>query len=152
MKLEVSVAEVVQIIKEVQQQPGKVLEMVKTDMPQIIGDYLSQVMQVELTRFLGRQPYERVKGVEPNHRNGSYPRRYTLKKLGEIEVKVPRDRRGQYQTQVLPKSKQYEDELRQDIAMLFQGGVSTRTMVLISPRLIGRKISSGEISRYSREL
>ena len=152
MKLEVSVAEVVQIIKEVQQQPGKVLEMVKTDMPPIIGDYLSQVMQVELTRFLGRQPYERVKGGEPNHRNGSYPRRYTLKKLGEIEVKVPRDRRGQYQTQVLPKSKQYEDELRQDIALLFLGGVSTRTLALISHRLIGRKISSGEVSRCSREL
>jgi putative transposase len=152
MKLEVSVTEAVQLIKEIQQQPGKILEMVKTDVPKVIGDYLSQVMQVELARFLGRQPYERIEDGEPNHRNGSYPRSFTLKKLGEVSVKVPRDRQGKYQTQVIPKSKQYEDELRQDIAMMFLGGISTRTLAMISHRLIGRKISSGEVSRCSQEL
>ena len=152
MKLEVSVTEAIQLIKEIQQQPGKILEMVKTDVPKVIGDYLSEVMQVELTRFLGRQPYERIEDGEPNHRNGSYSRSFTLKKLGEVSVKVPRDRQGKYQTQVIPKSKQYEDELRQDIAMMFLGGISTRTLAMISHRLIGRKISSGEVSRCSQEL
>ena len=60
MKLDLSVAEVVQIIEEVQQPPGKVLEMIKTDIPKAVGGYLSEVMQVELTRFLGRKPYERI--------------------------------------------------------------------------------------------
>ena len=155
MKLEVSVSEVIEVFKEIQaikEQPGKILEMVKTDVPKVIGEYLSQVMQVELTRFLGRQPYERVDTEDPNHRNGSYPRSFTLKKMGEVAVRVPRDRQGKYQTQVIPKSKQYEDELRQDIAMLFLGGISTRTLALISHRLIGRKISSGEVSRCSQEL
>ncbi len=155
MKLEASVAELVQAFKEIQgieNQPGKILEMVKTEVPKVVGDYLSQVMQVELTRFLGRQPYERVGEGESNHRNGSYPRNITLKKIGEVEVKVPRDRKGKYQTQVLPRSKQYEDEIRQDVAMLFLGGISTRTLALMSHRLIGRKISSGEVSRCSQEL
>lgn len=152
MKLEVSVAEVIEVFKEIQEQPGKILEMVKTEVPKVIGDYLSEVMQVELTRFLGREPYERVDTQQPNHRNGSYPRSFTLKKIGEVEVKVPRDRRGKYQTQVIPKSKQYEDEIRQDIAMMFLGGISTRTLAMISHRLIGRKISSGEVSRCSQEL
>jgi len=152
MKLEVSVTEAVQLIKEIQQQPGKILEMVKTDVPKVIGDYLSEVMQVELTRFLGRQPYERIDAAETNHRNGSYCRSFTLKKIGEVAVRVPRDRQGKYQTQVIPKSKQYEEELRQDIAMLFLGGISTRTLAMISQRLIGRKISSGEVSRCSQEM
>ncbi len=154
MKLEASVAELVQAFKEIQEikdQPGKILEMVKTEVPKVIGEYLSEVMQIELTRFLGRQPYERA-GGEPDYRNGSYSRSITLKKIGEVEVKVPRDRQGKYQTQVLPRSKQYEDELRQDMAMMFLGGVSTRTLALMSHRLIGRKISSGEVSRCSREL
>jgi len=151
VKLEISVAEVVQVIKEMQEQPGKVLEMVKTEVPKVIGDYLSGVMQIELTRFLGRQPYERADS-EPNHRNGTYPRSFTLKKMGEVEVKVPRDRKGKYQTQVIPRSQRYENELRQDIAMMFLGGVSTRTLAMISHRLIGRKISAGEVSRCSQEL
>ena len=151
MKVEISVSEVVQVFKEIQEQPGKILEMVKTDMPKAVGGYLSEIMQLELTRFLGRKPYERVE-EESNHRNGSYPRNFTLKGIGEVGVKVPRDRKGKYQTQVIPKSKQYEDDLRQDIAVMFLSGVSTRTLAMISHRLIGRKISSGEVSRCSQEL
>jgi len=35
---------------------------------------------------------------------------------------------------------------------MFLSGVSTRTLAMISHRLIGHKISSGEVSRCSREL
>jgi len=151
VKVEISVAEVVQVFKEIQEQPEKILEMVKADMPQAVGGYLSEIMRLELTKYLGRQPYERV-DEQTDHRNGSYPRCFTLKGIGEVPVQVPRDRNGEYQTQVIPKSKRYEDELRQDIAMMFLSGVSTRTLAMISQRLIGHKISAGEVSRCSREL
>jgi len=151
LKVEISVAEVVQVFKEIQEQPEKILEMVRADMPQVVGCYLSEIMRLELTRFLGRQPYERAED-ESNHRNGSYPRCFTLKGIGEVPVQVPRDRKGEYQTQVIPKSKQYEDELRQDIAVMFLSGVSTRTLAMISNRLLGHKISAGEVSRCSQEL
>jgi putative transposase len=151
VKVEISVSEVVQVFKEIQEQPERILEMVKADVPQVVGGYLSEMMRLELTKFLGRQPYERME-EESNHRNGSYPRRFALKGIGEVPVQVPRDRKGEYQTQVIPKSKQYEDELRQDIAVMFLSGVSTRTLAMISHRLIGHKISSGEVSRCSREL
>jgi len=151
VKVEISVSEIVQVFKEIQEQPEKILEMVKTDMPHAVGGYLSEIMRLELTKYLGRQPYERT-DEQTNHRNGSYPRCFTLKGIGEVPVQMPRDRNGEYQTQVIPKSKRYEDELRQDIAMLFLSGVSTRTLAMISHRLIGQKISAGEVSRCSREL
>ncbi len=151
IKVEISVPEVVQVFKEIQEQPGKILEMIRVDMRGVVGEYLSEIMRLELTRFLGRKPYERVK-AEPNHRNGSYPRSFTLKGIGEVPVEVPRDRKGEYQTRVIPKSKQYEDELRQDISVMYLSGVSTRTLSMISKRLIGRKISPGEVSRASHTL
>lgn len=151
IKVEISVPEVVQVFKEIQEQPGKILEMIRADMQGVVGKYLSEMMRIELTRFLGREPYERVK-AEPNHRNGSYPRRFTLKGIGEVPVEVPRDRKGEYQTLVIPKSKRYEDELRQDISVMFLSGVSTRTLSMISKRLLGRKISPGEVSRASHAL
>gem|GEM_PF-4375058 len=43
-------------------------------------------------------------------------------------------------------------ELRQDICLLYLTGVSTRTLSLISARLLGRKVSAGEVSRVSKEL
>jgi len=151
IKVEISVPEIVQVFKEIQEQPGKIMEMIRVDMQGVVGKYLSEIMRLELTRFLGRKPYERVK-AEPNHRNGSYPRRFTLKGIGEVPVEVPRDRKGEYQTLVIPKSKQYEDELRQDISVMFLSGVSTRTLSMISKRLLGRKISPGEVSRASHAL
>ena len=151
MKVEISVSEVVQVFKEIQERPEKILEMVKADMPKVVGGYLNEIMRLELTKFLGRQPYERAK-EGANHRNGAYPRNFALKGIGEVLVKVPRDRKGEYRTQVIPKSKQYEDELRQDIAVMFLSGVSTRTLAMISHRLIGHKISSGEVSRCSQKL
>ena len=75
MKVEISVSEMVEVFKEIQEHPGKILEMVRADMPKAVGEYLSDIMQVELTRFLGRKPYERME-EEANHRNGSYPRKW----------------------------------------------------------------------------
>ena len=60
--------------------------MKKVEMPKVLGEYLTETMKVELTRFLGRQPYERVEGEESNHRNGYYPRTVILKGLGEVPV------------------------------------------------------------------
>ena len=159
IKVEISVPEeafrdsreVVQVFKEIQEQPAKIMEIIRVDNRGVVGEYLSEIMRLELSRFLGRKPYERVK-AEPNHRNGSYPRSFTLKGIGEVPVEVPRDRKGEYQTRVIPKSKQYEDELRQDISLMFLSGVSTRTVSMISKRLIGRKISPGEVSRASHVL
>jgi len=152
VKVEISIKEAAQLIKEIEKKPAKILEMVKVEMPKVVGEYLTEMMKVELTRFLGRLPYERVEEGERNHRNGSYPRSFALKGIGEVAVQVPRDRKGEYQTQVLPRSQRYEDELKQDIAVMFLSGVSTRTLEMISERLLGHKISAGEVSRCSKKL
>jgi transposase-like protein len=103
-------------------------------------------MDIELTDILGRQRYQRIAG-KSNHRNGSYPRKYTLKGIREVAARIPRDRKGEFETQVIPRSKQYEDALREDICAMFLSGVSTRTLSLVSDKLIGRKISPTEVSR-----
>ena len=151
MKVEISVPEVVSIFKEIQEQPEKIFEMIRVEIRENVGEYLSELMKVELTRFLGRESYERVES-DVDHRNGSYGRHFTLKGIGEVGVKVPRDRDGNFKTQVIPRSKRYENELRQDLSMMFLTGVSTRTLSMMSKRLIGRKISPSEVSNANKEL
>jgi putative transposase len=125
--------------------------MIRMDVRQIVGQYLTNMMESEMTHFLGRERYERCSD-QTNYRNGSYGRQYTLKGIGEVRVKVPRDRNGNFQTQVIPRSKQYEHEVARDLSTLFLAGVSTRTLSMISERLIGRKISTSEISSLSKDL
>ena len=151
MKLEISVPEVVDLFKEIQEQPEQLFNMIRTDIRETIGQYLSGLMDAELTHFLGRKPYERLKG-DINHRNGSYGRNFTLKGIGELDLQVPRDRKGDFKTHVIPRGKRYEDALRQDICLMFLTGISTRSLSMISKRLIGRKISAGEVSNVNNEL
>ena len=55
MKLEVSVPEVVEIFKEIQEQPEKVFEMIRVDMRDTVGQYLTQLMRAELTALTEKQ-------------------------------------------------------------------------------------------------
>jgi len=151
MRLNISVPEIITIFNEIQKQPEKLFTMIRTEIRNSVGKYLTELMNTEMTHFLGRAPYERIDG-KINHRNGSYGRKFTLKDIGQVEVNVPRDRKGEYKTRIIPRSIQYEDELRQDLSLMFLTGISTRTLGMMSKRLIGRKISAGEISNANKSL
>ncbi|RUA02979.1 MAG: IS256 family transposase [Deltaproteobacteria bacterium] len=151
MKMEITVTEALEMINEIRKQPDDLFEMIRTDVRKSVGHYLSELMDTELTYFLGRKRYERI-GGNRNHRNGSYARKYTLKGIGKVAVRVPRDRNGDFKTQVIPRSRQYEDSLREDLCVIFLSGVSTRTLALISEKLIGRRISATEVSKASKQL
>ncbi|MDY6855024.1 MAG: transposase [Thermodesulfobacteriota bacterium] len=140
MKLEIIIPEVVSIFKEIQEQTKRVFEIIRVDIRDSIGEYQSKLMDMELTHFLGREPYEHSQR-DVNHRNGSYDHNLTLKSIGEVKVEGPRDWKGEFETQVFPRSKHYENELQQDLRFIFLRGISTRTLSMISTRLIGRKIS-----------
>jgi putative transposase len=151
MNMEITVTEALELINAIRQQPNDLFEMIRADVKESVGRYMSELMETELTDFLGRKRYERIEG-KSNHRNGSYARKYTLKGIGEVAVSIPRDRKGDFETQVIPRSKQYEDALREDLCVMFLSGVSTRTLSLISEKLIGRKICATEVSKASSQL
>jgi putative transposase len=151
MKMEITVPEVMELINGIRKEPENLFEMIRSNVREGVSHYLSGLMETELTYFLGRDPYERVEG-QTNHRNGSYGRKFTLKGLGEVAVRVPRDRDGEFSTHVIPRSKQYEDALRKDLSVMFLSGVSTRTLSMMSETLIGRKLSPMEVSNCGREL
>jgi putative transposase len=151
MEIKISVPEVVSLMKEIQENPARIFEMVTMNVQKDVGTYLTNLMKAELTHVLGRGDYERSKG-KANHRNGSYPRNFCIKGIGEVAVNVPRDRKGEYQTQVLPRSKRYEDRIAEDLSIMYLTGISTRTLAMLSKRLIGREISHEEVSKANREL
>jgi putative transposase len=116
-----------------------------------VGTFLSKLMGKELTDHIGREKYERKEGAV-DYRNGSYTRTFCIKGIGDVEVKVPRDRDGDFQSQVLPKAQRYDDRITEDLAAMYLTGISTRTLSLLTKRLIGRSLSATEVSNASAEL
>ena len=151
MELTVSVAEVAELIKEIQERPARIFEMTRLNVQEEVGRYLTGLMDAELTHHLGRKKYERVDG-DANHRNGTYSRKFCIKGIGEVEMRVPRDRNGDFNTQVIPRSQQYEDAITEDLSLMYLTGISTRSLSLISRRLIGRNISHQEVSKANKDL
>ena len=66
-------------------------------MKEMFRDVIQQVMEVEMDEELGRERCQRASGenTSPNYRNG-YSRKTVKTQLGEIDIKVPRDRNGSY--------------------------------------------------------
>ncbi len=155
LKIQVSIPELkahAQAIRAMAMDPMTTLQTLAGDLRGRFEDWTNEFMQAELSLHLGREPYERTPKSSKNHRNGYRSRRITVQSLGTLELRVPRDREGTFQSGVVPERIQYDPRIEQDLQMLFLGGASTRTVELMSERLFGRRLSSGEVSNANRKL
>ena len=151
MELKVSVSGAIALIKEVENVPAKILEYIGMNIQKEVGTFLTSLMDQELTHHVGREKYERKEDVT-DYRNGGYSRTFCIKGIGDVEVRVPRDRNGDFQSQVLPRCQRYDSRITEDIAAMYLTGISTRSLSLLSKRLIGRSLSPTEVSNASTEL
>jgi transposase-like protein len=93
--INMAVTEVREHINEIRKQPNDLFEMIRADVKKNVDQYMSELMDTEMTEFLGRKRYERIDGIS-NLRNGSYARKYALKGIGEVDVRVPGDRNADF--------------------------------------------------------
>ena len=156
LQLSVNLPELRDMAKKIPQMgTSGVMDLMKLDVKSFATDFINGLMDCEFELFLGREKYERLSGVEISDRhlrNGHYQRTFAVKGLGRLNVKVPRDRQGNYQTKILEPYKRNEASLEEDVAILYLLGQSTRSLALISERLLGTKISAGKVSECSGRL
>lgn len=80
------------------------------DVRKTVRDYLTVMMEPELTNFLGEYPSV-LRQRELNHRKSFYNRTLTLKDIGAIAVNVPKNRKGEFTNRVIPCTKSYEEAI-----------------------------------------
>jgi putative transposase len=73
--------------------------------------WINSLLEGERDEFLGRDRHVPLDEGHDNYRNGYRPRRINFFGLGEIELKVPRDRQGEFTSQWLPERKGQDPEL-----------------------------------------
>lgn len=156
LQLNVNLPELRDMAKKIPTMGGVgVMELMKLDIKSQAIDFMNGLMDCEFELFLGREKYERLAGIEISERhlrNGHYQRTFAVKGFGRLDVKVPRDRNGKYKTKVLEPYKRNEASIEEDVAILYLLGSSTRTLALISERLLGTKISASKVSECSGRL
>ena len=140
MKLVVRIADVLALAKRFEESPAKAMREVVEQASLAIRETLEKVMEAEVTLFMG-QPAERE-----NKRNGYVTRSYGIKGVGTISLRVPRDRKGRFASNVVPASRRYDEATEKDMALLNLAGLSTRTLALISREVTGVRVSAQEVS------
>ena len=95
-------------------------------MKEMFRDVIEQVMEVEMDEELGRERSRRSRGsVAPNYRNG-YSKKTVKTQLGEVEIKVPRDRQGNYEPKIIGKYDRNADGMEEKSLALYACGMSQR--------------------------
>ncbi|WP_457643037.1 IS256 family transposase, partial [Persephonella sp.] len=118
-------------------------------MRNLIQQTLQEALEAELEEFLGHSKYERTDS--DNYRNGYIPK--TVKTdLGEVEIKTPRDRKGEFQPKAVPKRQTMIDDLEGKIVALYAKGMSTRDIQELLSDMYGMDISPSLISKITDRL
>ena len=86
---------------------------------------LEAVMREELDALIG-VGWGECSPKRKGYRNGSYTRDLVTSSGRIEEIKVPRDREGQFHTQVFDHYSRYEPQVAQGLTEMFVAGVSTR--------------------------
>lgn len=112
---------------------------------------VNDLLESELTAFLGYNPYERDGWNTGNSRNGAYYRKVDTQ-FGQIEIKVPRDRNGEFHQHTMPDYKRHTDVLEQTVIKLFSKGVTTREIADLIEKMYGSYYSPAMVSNISKEM
>ena len=109
-----------------------------------------QLMEAEVSELIGAERGERAPGERLTHRNGYRPRRWDTR-AGELELAIPKIRRGSYFPSFLEPRKRSEQALVSVVQEADVAGVSTRKVDQVVESL-GLRISKSEVSRICEGL
>ena len=129
---------------------------IMNSMKELFSDVLQQVMEAELEEKLGYEKSERVseKGEEGSHKNyrNGYSKKTVKTQLGEIDVKIPRDRNGEYEPQIIGKYSRSADGMEEKILALYSCGMSQRDIAEQIKNLYDVEISDGLVSKIVEKI
>jgi len=116
----------------------------------LVKEALDQLLQAEMAEFLGAAPSERTQG-RIGYRSGYYSRGL-ITRVGKIELRVPRDRNGEFSTALFERFQRSEKALVSALAEMYVQGVSTRKVKAITEELCGHSFSASVISEINKGL
>jgi transposase-like protein len=140
VNLKVSVPEAVKALAKFKQNRVKALEDLSADIKGAVSSAISGLLNAEMNVFLG-EPEQ-----ADNKRNGYEDREYALKHVGSIRIRMPVDRKRRFASVVVPPREQVDPRVKEDMAVLHLAGLSTRTLAMVSKRILGVEVGKDTVS------
>jgi len=140
IKIEISLPEAVHAIEEFKKSRFKAFEAITDEIKIAVGSALDRLLQTEMTLFLGKPDQS------GNKKNGFKERDYAIKGVGCVRIKMPQDRKSEFKSEIIAPNEQMDPRIKEDLAVLHLAGLSTRTMAMVSRRILGIEVSTDTVS------
>jgi len=116
----------------------------------LIQAVLQEVLETEMDEALQAGKHERS-AERLGYRSGYY-RRGLVTRVGQLELRVPQDRQGHFNTAVFERYQRSEKALVAALAEMYIQGVSTRKVKAITEELCGHAFGADSISQINKKL
>ena len=142
-----------ELLKEyVQSQHFTSTAEIMTAMKEMFRDVVQTVMEVEMDEELGRERCQRSEtSSAPNYRNG-YTKKTVKTQLGEVDIRVPRDRNGSFEPKIIGKYNRNADGMEEKILALYSCGMSQRDIAEQIKELYDVEISPELVTKISEKI
>ena len=117
----------------------------------MIRQVLQTGLEVELADHLGYEPYDPAGRGSGNSRNGSSAKTVTTD-VGDVALRVPRDRNGTFDPQTVPKHQRRLDGLSGNVISLYAKGLTTGDIQAHLLEIYGTEISRETISKITDQI
>jgi transposase-like protein len=117
---------------------------------QVLKDLVQKQLEEEMAEYLGLSRYEHALD-RPDYRNGYYIR-HLLTEMGDLELLVPRRRKGGLPTKLFERYARRCRSVDRVLLACFCLGLSTRKAASVLAPVLGEKVSASTISPIARGL
>ncbi len=121
----------------------------------LLTDMMRHVLQtgleVEMAEHLGYSPYEWAGRGSGNSRNGTYDKT-VVTEIGEVDLRVPRDRQGTFEPVTVPKYQRRLDGLAGNVISLYAKGLTTGDIQQHLLEIYGTEVSRETISKITDQI
>ncbi|HEU5033299.1 MAG TPA: transposase [Mycobacteriales bacterium] len=90
----------------------------------LVRQVLQTGLEVEMAEHLGYEPFEPAGRGSGHSRNGSYPKTVSTE-IGDVELRIPRDRNSTFEPATVPKYTRRLDGLAGNVISLYAKGLTT---------------------------
>ena len=124
---------------------------IETKLKKSFGKVIQSMLEAEMTEHLGHDKYEYSKENKENYRNGNSKKK-VKSNFGELEIEIPRDRKGEFEPRIIPKYSRDISNIEQQIINLYEMGTSTREISNYIEDMYGFSVSAEMVSNITDKI
>ena len=114
----------------------------------LLGDTLQGMLEAEMDQKLGYSKYDYQNKETDDSRNG-YSKKTVTSSLGEIDLDIPRDRKGEFEPQIVRKNQTDISNIEDQVLSMYAKGMTTRDISAHLKSVYGVDASAEMISHMT---